>query len=129
ITLAPDMEALRRLTLSGDVLVLPEAQGEHRSLVLEAMARGMAVVAAAAPLVTHLADRRTARLGARADAALWARPLLEVPGGGLAAGGLGASGWRFVAEQRRVGTHVGLVVDAYEWLGTRDTRALVPRSA
>jgi hypothetical protein len=129
ITLAPDMEALRRLTLSGDVLILPEAQGEHRSLVLEAMAHGLVVVAASDPMVSYLTDRRTARLVAAADAPLWAETLREVFDDTAARRSLAASARQYVGEQHRVGNHVGLVLDAYEWLASRDTLPMRPRGA
>ena len=128
ITLAPDMEALRRLTLSGDVLLLPEAMGEHRSLVLEAMAAGLAVVAAADPMVSHLADRRTGRLVAGADAPLWAETMREVFEDPAGARALAASGRQFVGENHRVGNHVGLVLDAYEWLISRAAIPMRPRA-
>jgi glycosyltransferase involved in cell wall biosynthesis len=121
ITLAPDMEALRRLSLAGDVLVLPEALGEHRSLVLEAMACGLAVVAAADPMVSHLADRRTCRLVAGADPPLWADTLREILDDATGSKALAASARQYVSEQHRVGNHVGLVLDAYEWLTSRDS--------
>lgn len=129
ITLAPDMEALRRLTLTGDVLILPEARGEHRSLVLDAMAAGLAVVAAADPMVSHLADRRTSRLVAGADVPLWADTLREVFDDTQATRSMAASARQFVSEQHRVGNHVGLVLDAYEWLTSRDSIPMRPRSA
>jgi hypothetical protein len=121
LTLAPDMEALRRLTLSGDILVIPEPSGEHRSLVLEAMASGLAVVAAADPMVSHLADRRTARLVAGADAGLWEGTLRDVLDDAPAARSLAASARQYVGENHRVTAHVGLVLDAYEWLASRDS--------
>lgn len=129
VTLTPDMETLRQLTLSGDVLVLPEAQGEHRTLVLEAMARGLAVVAAADPMVTHLADRRTARLVAGPDPSLWAETIGEVVGDAAAARALAESARRFVREEHRVSSHIGLVLDAYEWLASRDSLPLRTRTA
>jgi hypothetical protein len=46
LSLVPDMEARRDPVLDMDVLLLPEAAGRQRTLVLDAMAQGVVVVAA-----------------------------------------------------------------------------------
>ena len=51
LSIIADMESRRDLVLETDVLVLPEAMGEVRSIVLDAMASGIVVVARADPYV------------------------------------------------------------------------------
>ncbi|MEZ6233084.1 MAG: hypothetical protein R3B68_02735 [Phycisphaerales bacterium] len=46
-SLIENVEANRALVLYGDVLLVPEALGERRTIVLDAMGAGMAVLAAA----------------------------------------------------------------------------------
>lgn len=48
------IESRRQLVLEADALLLPDASGEHRSLVLEAMAAGMVVVGPRDPFVGAL---------------------------------------------------------------------------
>lgn len=58
LSVIADMESRRELVLETDVLVLPEALGEVRSIVLDAMASGVVVVARDDPYieVTSLPD-------------------------------------------------------------------------
>lgn len=63
-----DLEANRELILSADVLLMPEAAGEHGTLALDAMAGGCLVVARADADVDYLLDGRTATLVPRATA-------------------------------------------------------------
>lgn len=116
LTLIPDMEARRELTLQGDVLVLPESRGQQRSLTLDAMAAGMVVVAAADPLVSVLQDGRTARVVDRPNAEAWTialRGLLQNAGEARV---LAASAREHVRQHCRASTQVAAVVGAYEWM-------------
>lgn len=51
LTVIPALEARRDLLVQADVLLIPQALGEHRSFVLDAMAAEMPVIARADPLV------------------------------------------------------------------------------
>lgn len=127
-TLAPDMEARRELTLRGDILLLPESRGEHRSLTLDAMAAGMLVIAADDPLVSVLSDGRTARLVRRPALELWREALtwaLEEPN---AARALAASGREHVRLHCRASSHVAAVVGAYEWMTSGESIPFGPTS-
>ena len=75
LSLIDEMEGRRELVLRGDVLVQSDARGEQRSLVLDAMASGMIVLAAEDPMVSYLVNGRTARTvsGTRSDE--WAAAL------------------------------------------------------
>lgn len=54
LSIIADMESRRELILDVDVLVQPESRGEHRTVILEAMASQVVVLARADPLVECL---------------------------------------------------------------------------
>jgi len=115
-TLAPDIEARRELALRGDILVIPEARGEHRSLTLDAMAAGMLVIAAEDPFVSVLSDGRTARLVRRPTAEAWRETFEWAIREPAAARALALSGREHVRLHCRASAHVAAVLGAYEWM-------------
>ncbi len=114
LSLIEDLEGRRDLLLQGDVLVHPEASGEQRSILLEAMAHGVVVVAARDPQVSTLVEGRSARLVEGADAGAWKRVLGEVLGDPAGARSLALAAQAFVREQRKASGHVRAVIGAYE---------------
>ncbi len=87
LTLVPQMESAREPLLNMDVLVLPGDTGVHRSLALDALAGGLAVVSGGEPLVSYLNDPAlVTRVDRPNDAQAWAEAL---GGGGRMAGGAG----------------------------------------
>ena len=116
LTLSPHLEARRELTLEGDVLLLPEARGVHRSLTLDAMAAGMLVVAAADPHVSVLADGRTAWLVERATADAWTNALRRTFEDRSASLSLAGAAREHIRQHCRASTHVASVMGAYEWM-------------
>ncbi len=116
VSLIDAMEDRRDLVLRGDVIVHPDARGEHRTLMLDAMASGMAVIASEDPFVSALIDGRTASLlPPGASAAQWGEVLAALLGDPDRARALGASARAYVRERHRVSTHVAAVLDVYEW--------------
>ncbi|QOI99059.1 MAG: glycosyltransferase [Phycisphaeraceae bacterium] len=119
LSLIQDLEARRDLLVSGDVLVQPEALGEQRSVILEAMASGMILIAARDPTVALLQDGVTARLVDRVDSAAWSSTIAAYidrsPEGHL----LARSAYEYVRERRRVSGHVRAVLEAYASLAGR----------
>ncbi len=116
LTLIPDMEARRELALRGDILIQPEAKGENRSIVLDAMAHGMLVIAAADPMSSVLVDSRTARLVDKPLGERWAAALNWALDDPQQARALALAGREHVRLNRRASSHVASVVDAYEWM-------------
>jgi len=114
LSLVDEMDANRDLVLRGDVLVLPEARGEQRTLVLEAMGGGMPVVAAADPANTTLIDRRSALLVSGGTRTGWGRQLEALLGDGDLQAQLTASARAYIAEEHRPSRQVNCVIDAYE---------------
>jgi hypothetical protein len=121
LTLIPDMEARRELALRGDILLLPEARGEQRSLTLDAMAHGMLVIGAADPLCSALTDGRTARMVDKPTADRWSAALGWALDQRSEARTLAWGGREHIRLQRRASSHVASVVDSYEWLSAGET--------
>lgn len=113
LSLIEDLEARRDLVLEGDILVHPEAAGEQRSMLMEAMAHAMPVVAARDPRVSLLADGATARMVDGAQATQWESAVRGVLSDAVGARALGASARAFVREHRRASTHVRSVLSVY----------------
>lgn len=120
-TLVPEVEARRELVLSADLLIIPEALGEHRSLALDAMACGTVVLALADPLVSYLIDGRTARLVPKPDPELWAEALSALLDRRDRAAALADTARDYVRQHHRASAQVAAVLDAYEWLAGRES--------
>jgi glycosyltransferase involved in cell wall biosynthesis len=114
VSLVDEMDANRELVLRGELLVLPEARGEQRTLVLEAMAVGMPVVAARDPANGVLIHERTALLVRPGDQPAWMRELKRLLSDPDAVSSLTASARQFVEEEHRPSRHVGAVLGCYE---------------
>jgi glycosyltransferase involved in cell wall biosynthesis len=54
LSIVPSLEHSRALAMNCDVLVLPDGDGQHRTITLDAMANGVLVVAAQDPLLSDL---------------------------------------------------------------------------
>jgi glycosyltransferase involved in cell wall biosynthesis len=125
-TLIPDLEARRELSLRGDILCLPDGRGEFRSLTLDAMAAGMLVIAAADPMISVLLEGRTARLIDRQASERWASAVTWALEDRESARRLAASAREFVRTSTRASSHVAAVVDAYEWMTSRESIPFQP---
>ncbi|CAG0954294.1 hypothetical protein PHYC_00374 [Phycisphaerales bacterium] len=122
-SLIDELESRRDLLLQGDILIQPDAHGEARSTVLEAMATGMIVLAASDPMVSVLIDARTARLVPPAESAGWTRVVSDVLSNPDRARALAATAQEFVRTNRRASDHVRAVIQGYEWISAqRPTR-------
>lgn len=120
LTLIPDIEGRRELALRGDVLVIPEQHGEHRSILLDAMAAGMVVVSASDPMVSALYEGRTAKVVQAAEPAQWAATVGQLVDDPESARALGSSAHAYVKQEHRVSAHVSSVLDAYEWMTSKE---------
>jgi glycosyltransferase involved in cell wall biosynthesis len=128
-TMTPLLEGTRELPLKADLLVLPEAAGEFKSITLDAMAAGMAVVAMDDPSLSYLQSGRTATLVAGPDPLLWSEAILELLENPDRARELGTSAHAFVRDEHRVSVHVANVIDAYEWMTSGDALRIGARTS
>ena len=113
LSLVADMEARREPILQMDMLVLPEATGRQRTLVLDAMAHGVNVVAAADELSESLVDGSTARLVTSSTADAWTDALRDVAESTEASQRRRETAQDFVRSQRTASGHGGAVMTAY----------------
>jgi hypothetical protein len=116
VSLVQDLEGRRDLVLHGDVLILPEASGEQRSIVLEAMSAGLVVVAARDPGVSTLVDGRTARLVEPTTPKEWDRVVRDVLHDPDASRALAQRAHHMVASERKASGYLRCVLEAYEAL-------------
>lgn len=121
LSVIPDMEARRELVLRCDALLLPEARGEHRTLILDAMASGMVLVARRDPHVAVLDDPAVAALVEDDDPQSWENALRGVMSSPEQAQGLIDSARDFVKAQRRASDHAQSLYDAMDWLISHDS--------
>lgn len=120
LTLVPQMQSRREPVLRGDLFLQPERLGEHTTLLLDAMATGMAVVAASDPMLAGVLHPQTARLIDRPDGDAWAEAVSRLLDDPEQARLLGASARQYVKERHRASAHVAAVLDAYEWTTARE---------
>ncbi|MHC4415444.1 MAG: glycosyltransferase family 4 protein [Planctomycetota bacterium] len=107
--------ALHRSLLTGcDILVVPERNGEVRSLMIQAMACGMPLVASDDPFLDMLVADQTAIVVGEADPDEWARQLRRLLVEPELARNLGASARAWVANRHRMGDHVAKLLAAFE---------------
>lgn len=120
LTLIEDIEARRDLLLQGDFLLIPEAGGEQRSIVLDAMASGMAVVARDDPGVSALIEGRTAKLITQPSADMWERAIAQLLDEPTMARQLTDSARAYIREHRLASAHIASVLQAYSWIASGD---------
>ncbi|MEM9065042.1 MAG: glycosyltransferase [Planctomycetota bacterium] len=120
LSLIGSLEASREPVLSGDILIQPEAHGEYRTLLIDAMAHGMAVVARRDPGIGYLVEGVTARLVGSARPTEWAEVIGSLVTEPEKASALGRSARAHVAEHHRVGSHAQAVYNAYTWMTSAD---------
>lgn len=119
------MESRRQLVLCADILVLPEALGEHRSLLLEAMAAGMLVIARVDPMVEPLhAPGAPVILVEQPSTEAWERAFGGALADPLAGHTLAQSGRRTITDGRLAHQHVRATLDAYQSLDSERPIAL-----
>ncbi len=116
LSLIDDIEQRRDVALRADILVQPEAVGEQRSVLLDAMAAGMVVVAAADPSVSWLVDDQTAWLVRENSPRVWAQAIGRALAEPERARALTGRAMSRVSNEHRATAHVASVLGAYEWV-------------
>jgi glycosyltransferase involved in cell wall biosynthesis len=107
--------AMHRALLTGcDLLVSPERLGQVRSIVLQAMANGMPVVASADPYLDMLIPDETAVVVSPPEPAMWVRALSQLISSPEAARGLGGSSRTWVSSNHKLSTHVDALRQAFD---------------
>ncbi len=122
-TLIPNLEGRREMAILGsDIVIAPEARGESRSILLDAMAAGLPVIAAADAALDSLVGGQTARLIAAPEPKLWTSAMAEMLRDPDSARALGLASREAIRRHHRVSAQVSLTLNAYEHLAGAPTR-------
>ncbi|MEO1130303.1 MAG: glycosyltransferase [Planctomycetota bacterium] len=116
LSVIPDMESRRALLLETDVLLLPDAQGEVRSVILDAMAAGIVVVAGADPFVEVTATPNIALLIDQPAADAWKSQLTRVVNDHAFLAQVGRDAREQVHRNRPAHRHVEAILSGYRLL-------------
>jgi glycosyltransferase involved in cell wall biosynthesis len=114
LSLIEDLESRRDLLLAGDLLMYPEAAGEQRSVLLDAMASGVLVIAAKDASVPILIDSTTARLVEPKLAQEWQAALRGLLGDPDGSRQLAASARAHIEQHRKASDYIRCVLSAYD---------------
>ena len=116
ISIIDAVEERRDLVIRCDILLYPESRGEQRTILLDAMGAGMAVIARADPMIGALIPDVTARVLTDPSPETWAAEINRLIENPENARTLGRSARQRIRNEYRATTHVRSVIDAYEWL-------------
>lgn len=119
LSMIEGLENRRDLLLQGDLLIQPESGGEQRSIVLDAMASGLVIVAAQDPLISSLIDGVTAYLVRKPDPAAWGSAICGILERPEQARTLVASARQWVRQHRKASDHVRAVLESYHWMTSK----------
>ncbi|MEL6328791.1 MAG: glycosyltransferase [Planctomycetota bacterium] len=114
VSVAEDLEVDRRLVTRMDALVYAGRPGEARTLLLDAMAAGLTVLAQQDENNESLRDGETAIIVGDANGQTWDAALARAMDEEGLGERLGASSARWVATERRASSQVAALLDAYE---------------
>jgi glycosyltransferase involved in cell wall biosynthesis len=109
-----DTESRRELSLQVDAVVVPERLQQHRTILLDAMAHGVLVLAREGCPMTALRNNETAIMIERGDADEWERAVATLLSDRGRAATLLEGAMRFVREHRLASAHVRGALSAYE---------------
>lgn len=115
LSIIDKIERARELVLHADMLIYPESFGEQRGLLLDAMGRGLAIIAARDEANSLISPDRCAVVDPHSPSG-FGSALGRLLGDPEETRQLGRSAWSYVKAERRASSHVTAVLDAYEWL-------------
>ncbi|MFI4872517.1 MAG: glycosyltransferase [Phycisphaerales bacterium JB061] len=124
----PRLEADRELVLRADIMLWPDHDGEHRSIVLDAMAWGVTVVASEDRDVPVLCNPAIAQL-VSGDPTEWAGAVESLLASEMNRQELGRRAHEYIAQNHRPSKHVAGLLDAYEWMLGKDAIVLPQEDA
>lgn len=116
LTFVPDMESRRDLILRSDVLINATGSGEHRSLILDAMAAGMIVIQRADPIIESASNPSLSFLVETPGAPAWEVAIRNVLSDPSAARSRGRSAAEYIRTHRPAHKHIRAILDAYALL-------------
>lgn len=122
LSLIDDAESQRDLILGADILLYTDARGEARTILLDAMAARVTLIAAADPLTDSLIDGRTARLVADVNEAQWVEAIEQLVSNADTRSRLADSAVEYVQQNHRATRQIVSLTDAYEWVAGDSVR-------
>lgn len=114
------------LMIQADVVIQPQASGEFRGIILEAMAAGRPVIAAPDPALDYLIDDETARLIDSADQQAWVRILRDLRDGAPTWQALGQRAQAYVKQTYSPTKYIEGMLNVYRMAASRPI-AYLPR--
>lgn len=124
----PKIEAERDLVIRADIMIWPDHDAEHRSIILDAMASGVSIVATEDRDVPVLSDPSIARL-VSGGAAEWAAAIETLIADPEERAALGRRAHESIAQNHRPSKHIAGLLDAYEWMLGKDAMAIAKERA
>ncbi len=124
ISLMDRLEDRRDLVLRCDLIVYPDARHEQRTLLLDAMAHALLIIAAPDPMVSVIQDELTVACPTALTPVGWAdtlRARLADRPGSVA---IGLSAREYVRQHRRASGHIAALIDAYTDLVRTDALSM-----
>ncbi|MHB1158058.1 MAG: glycosyltransferase, partial [Phycisphaerales bacterium] len=103
----------QRMLVRSDVVLMPQAGGVMRTLMLATMSAGRPVIAAADATMDDLIDGTTARLLHSPTAEQWAQTLIELPEQAEELRALGGRAREYVRKEHGIAAYVNRVIGVY----------------
>jgi len=120
LTLIDRLEDRRDLVLLSDIVIHPDARHEQRTILLDAMASGLVIIAAPDPMVSVIMPGITASIPDTVSSGGWHDALEKALRDRDASVALGLSAREHIRQTRRASAHIASLVDAYTWLTGSD---------
>lgn len=120
LSVIADMETRRDLILQTDMLLLPDVAGETRSIILDAMASGVLVIADASTSSDAIIDGRTAVTIPARTPDQWARAIRSVLADADTFASIRNEAHRLILTERRGHAHVASLMRVYEGLSSAE---------
>lgn len=116
LSLMDNAEFRRELAMRADIMLYPDARGESRTILLDAMASSVALVAATDPLAESLIDGTTCRLVTDPTEHQWQEAIEHLVQDPAARRRLSESATAYIHEHHRATRQIVSLTDAYEWV-------------
>lgn len=113
LSVIPETEARRQLVLRADAMVCPDRLGEHRSLVLEAMATGMTLICRSDPLIEATQRQGAALIVERDDEDAWEQAFRGVIDAADHGQAVGMAAREYIRSARLAHGQIRAALDAY----------------
>lgn len=126
VSIIDAVEERRDLVIRCDILLYPDARGEQRTVLLDAMGAGMAAITRADPIISAIVPDITARVLDEPTADTWEAQINRLIDQPDTARALGRTARERIRNEFRATSHVRSVLDGYEWLQSSRPLPLAP---